>query len=83
MELLTWFWAFDKRLLCGLRYGARTFTYIWMLPVIAAVSTLAATWTHQFLADQHKFQSCVANSNGSESDDVKLGARHLRRMMLI
>ena len=50
---------------------------------MAAIATLAATWTHQFTADQQVFQQCVANANGSESDDLKLGARNLRRMMLI
>jgi len=43
---MTWFWAFDKRLLCCLRYGTKTFSYIWLVPTAAAITTLALTWTY-------------------------------------
>eukprot|EP00353_Schmidingerella_taraikaensis_P017609 CAMPEP_0185614112 /NCGR_PEP_ID=MMETSP0436-20130131/30192_1 /TAXON_ID=626734 ORGANISM="Favella taraikaensis, Strain Fe Narragansett Bay" /NCGR_SAMPLE_ID=MMETSP0436 /ASSEMBLY_ACC=CAM_ASM_000390 /LENGTH=55 /DNA_ID=CAMNT_0028248623 /DNA_START=49 /DNA_END=216 /DNA_ORIENTATION=- len=55
MELMTWLWAFDKRLLCCVRYGSRTFAYIWLMPAIAAALTLALTWTYQFTSEQHEF----------------------------
>ena len=40
MELLIWLWTFDKRLLCGLKYGIHSFKYVWLLPVISSMIVL-------------------------------------------
>jgi len=44
MELFIWFWAFDKRLLCGLKYGIHSFVYIWLVPMVTSVTVLCLTW---------------------------------------
>jgi len=78
MELFTWFWAFDKRLTCCLKYGTKTFAYIWLIPFVISMGTLALTWGVQLTSDHHQFQDCVA-----ADDDAKKGAHLLQKMMLI
>ena len=52
MELFTWYWAYDKRLLCCVKYGQRSFVFIWLIPTLVAAIVLAVTWSYQFRADQ-------------------------------
>jgi len=80
MELLTWFWAFDKRLFCCLRYGRRTFPLIWLIPTLIAFVTLILTWVFKFTSD-HNYKDCAKLT--SDYGNVKRGAVYLRKMMLV
>ena len=44
MELFTWIWVYDKRLLCCVRYNINSFVYLWLVPAIVALATIVLTW---------------------------------------
>ena len=40
MELFTWLWVYDKRILCGLKHQLISKVYIWLLPMLLATISL-------------------------------------------
>ena len=70
MELFTWIWVYDKRLLCCVRYNINSFVYLWLVPAVVALATIVLTWTKQFTSDEHKLQSCMRNND----DTFKYGS---------
>ena len=44
MELFIWLWVFDRRLLCGLKYGIHSFIYLWLIPTVSSLTVLAMTY---------------------------------------
>ena len=52
MELITWLYAFDKRLLCGLNlFGKKSIVYVWLIPAIIAMTVLGLSWTDKMTKD--------------------------------
>ena len=80
MELFTWLWAYDKRLLCGIKYGSHSFVYIWLIPVVVSVPVLCFSAFQQIMADGKQLDDCLHQSNDSQ---VKQSAHLLQTLMLI
>ena len=40
MELLLWFWIYDRRFLFGICHGKALFIYLWLIPFIVSVAVL-------------------------------------------
>ena len=80
MELFAWLWAYDKRLLCGIKYGNHSFVYIWLIPVVVSAPVLCFSAFQQLVADSQQVESCLHLSNDSE---VKQSAHLLQVLMLI
>ena len=80
MELFTWLWAYDKRLLCGIKYGSHSFVYIWLIPVIVTAPVLCFSAFQQIIADSNDLDECLHKSNNTE---VKQTAHLLQTLMLI
>lgn len=77
MELLIWMWVFDNKLLCGLmRHNYLTFVYIWLLPVIIAVSALVLSYLSQFF-DGRDMRTCFVE------DQVAADGRFVQKLILI
>ena len=47
MELFIWLWAYDRKLICGLRHTYFSFVYIWLVPVIMAATALVFAYLAQ------------------------------------
>ena len=55
MELFIWLWAYDKRLLCGLKYGIHSFIYVWLVPVLTSLTVLGLTYVNQIRAKKRSY----------------------------
>ena len=62
MELLIWLWTFDKRLLCGLKYGIHSFKYVWLLPVLSSVTVLGMVYV-KHRKDEDKACPMIVNAD--------------------
>ena len=80
MELFTWLWSYDKRLLYAIKYGSHTFVYIWLIPTVISATVLFLSSFQQIIADRQELDHCLHQSNDKE---VKQGARLLKTLMLI
>lgn len=80
MELFTWLWAYEKRLLCGIKYGKHSFVYLWLIPAVTSASVLCFSTIQQLIADNHSVDECLHSSNDSA---VKQSAHMLRTLMFI
>ncbi len=40
MELLLWFWIYDRRFLFRLSHGKALFLYLWLIPLVISVVVL-------------------------------------------
>ena len=74
MELFTWMWAFDKRLVCWPKYSKKTFSYIWLMPVFVSGATLILSLLAQITAHENDLKDCL-HLNGN--DDMKKAAHLL------
>ena len=55
MNLLVWCWLYDRRMLCRLSHGRTRFVYIWILPCLVSLTTLATVLDRQiFHRDDHQ-----------------------------
>ena len=80
MELFTWIWSYDKRLLYGIKYGSHTFVYIWLIPLVTSAMVLGLSSFQQIWEDRQELDNCLHQSADKE---VKQGARLLMTLMLI
>ena len=89
MELFIWLWAFDKRLLCGLKYGIHSFKHVWLVPALSSLIVLGITYIAQ-IKSEHAENS--ANEGLATSDmspclitdvDLLQTKSALQRLMII
>ena len=62
MELFIWLWAFDKRLLCGLKYGIHSFKYVWLVPALSSLTVLMMTYgakIKQYNRNDQDVEACL------------------------
>ena len=76
MELLVWLWAYDKRLLCGMRHSYQSFVYIWIVPIIICVSALIFAYMSQ-MTDSRDLSKCFIDSEAADE------GRALTKLVLI
>lgn len=60
MELLLWFWIYDRRFLFRLSHGKALFLYLWLIPMIISVVVLPYAL----------FVQATSSKNRSECDKV-------------
>ena len=62
---MTWLWAYDKRLFCGMHYTKFSYVFVWLVPVIIAATVLILTTLAKKLhsKDQSK---CFEDSEAAE-----------------
>ena len=76
MELFIWLWAYDRKLICGLRHSYFSFVYIWLVPVIMAATALVFSYLAQTF-DNRDMRKCF------EDDAVAEQGRILQKLVLI
>lgn len=69
MELFIWLWAYDRKLICGLRHSYFSFVYIWLVPVIMAATALVFSYLAQTF-DNRDMRKCFADDAVAEQGRI-------------